>query len=93
MFGVRSSTVFAARFSLGSFLAQFFLERSRLNYRRFQFHMYVQHKLALGFVLISNGRRDEGLERIREFCSNTGATVDDQVFSACIRQVELHAVQ
>jgi len=63
---------------------EFFLERSRLIYRRFQFHNYVQHQLAHGFVNLLLGQRDEGLERIRAFCQNFGAEFNDRVLSGCI---------
>jgi hypothetical protein len=67
---------------------QVFLERSRLQYRRFAFHSYVQHQLVLGFVLILTGRRDEGLERIREFCRSKDADFENRVLSECIRHAE-----
>lgn len=50
--------------------------------------MYVQHKLVQGFVLIITGRRDEGLEKIREFCRSMKAEFDDRVLSECIRYAE-----
>jgi hypothetical protein len=69
---------------------QFFLERSRLQYRRFLFHNYVQHQLVFGFVLIMAGRRDEGLQRIREFCRGMDAEFEDRVLTECIHHAELH---
>jgi len=69
---------------------EFFLERSRLQYRRFGFDMYVQHQLVHGFVLIATGRRAEGLERIREFCQSMGAEFKDRVLSQCIDDAESH---
>ncbi len=68
----------------------FFLERSRLEYRRFTFDMYVQHQLVHGFVLIMTGHRDEGLEKIREFCQRMDADFEDRVLSECIRNAEVH---
>jgi hypothetical protein len=62
-----------------------FLERSRLEYRRFEFDMYVQHQLARGFVLLLTGQRDEGEKQIREFCRRMDAEFDDPVLSECIR--------
>ncbi len=69
---------------------QFFMERSRLEYRRFTFDMYVQHQLARGFVLVLTGRRDEGLEQIREFCRSMDAEFEDRILSECIRQAQSH---
>jgi hypothetical protein len=69
---------------------QFFVERSRLEYRRFGFDMYVQHQLVRGFVLLLTGRRDEGLEQIREFCLSMDAEFDDRVLSECIRHAQSH---
>lgn len=67
---------------------KFFLARSRLQYRRFTFDMYIQHQLIYGFVLIMTGRRGEGLEKIREFCRTLDAHFDDRVLSDCIRHAE-----
>ena len=67
---------------------QFFLERSRLQYRRFAFDMYLQHQLALGFVHLLTGERAEGVERIREFCRSMEADLDDRVLSECIRHAD-----
>ncbi len=71
---------------------QFFMERSRLEYRRFTFDMYVQHQLVRGFVLLLAGRRDEGLSQIREFCRIMDAAFDDQVLSQCIRHAQSHTM-
>ena len=68
---------------------QFFVERSHLQYRRFGFNMYVQHQLVQGFVLLLTGQRDEGLERIREFCRSFDLEFEDRVLSECIRHAEL----
>jgi hypothetical protein len=68
----------------------FFMERSRLEYRRFTFDMYVQHQLAIGFVLLLAGQRQEGLERIREFCRSMDADFEDRVLSECIRRADSH---
>ena len=67
---------------------EFFLERSRLQYQRFTFDMYVQHNLAHGFVLIATGRRDEGVQRIREVCRSMDVEFEDRVLSECIRRAE-----
>jgi hypothetical protein len=67
---------------------EFFLERSRLQYRRFLFHNYVQHQLAYGFVLIFMGQRDEGLKRIRRFCRDMDADFKNQILVECIRRTE-----
>ena len=75
--------------SMGDF-CRFFLERSRLEYRRFTFDMYVQHQLVHGFVLIMTGRRNEGLEMLREFCRRMEADFEDRVLSDCIRNAESH---
>jgi hypothetical protein len=64
---------------------QFFLERSRLDCRRFGFDNYVQHRLVHGFVLLLTGRRDEGLARIRKFCGSMDAEFEDRVLTDCIR--------
>jgi hypothetical protein len=64
---------------------QFFLERSRLEYRRFGFDMYVQHQLVLGFVLLFLGRREEGIQQIREFCRSMEAEFADRVLTEYIR--------
>lgn len=69
---------------------QLFLERSRLQYRRFGFDSYVQHQLASGFVRLLMGDRDEGLQLIRAFCQREAANFDDSVLSECIRQAEAH---
>jgi hypothetical protein len=69
---------------------RFFLERSQLQYRRFLFHNYVQHRLAFGFVLILTGRPNDGLERIRAFCRSREAEFDDRVLSECIRRAEAY---
>jgi hypothetical protein len=72
----------------------FFLERSNLRYRRFGFDNYTNVMLAFGFVLILIGKRDEGLEKIREFCKimevqfGKDAKFDDRVLSESIRYVE-----
>lgn len=67
---------------------KFFVERSRLKYRRLGFDMYVQHKLAHGFVLLLNGKNNEGLNCIREFCRTIGVEFDDRVLSECIRNAQ-----
>jgi len=69
---------------------QFFVERSRLEYRRFGFDMYVQHQLVRGFVFLLTGQRNEGLEQIRELCRSMDAEFEDQVLSECIRRAQLH---
>jgi hypothetical protein len=71
---------------------QFFLERSRLEYRRFTFDMYVQHQLVRGFVLLLIGQQDEGLERIREFCRSMDAEFEDRILSECIRHAQSHTM-
>jgi hypothetical protein len=71
---------------------QFFLERSRLEYRRFTFDMYVQHQLVRGFVLLLIGQQDEGLERIREFCRSMDAEFEDRILSECIRRAQSHTM-
>lgn len=70
--------------SLSDF-CRFFLERSRLEYKRFLFDNYVQHNLVFGFVLILTGKRDEGLERIRKFCRDMDADFDDKILQEAIR--------
>ena len=50
--------------------------------------MYVQHKLAHGFVLLLNGQNNEGLNCIREFCRTMGVEFDDRVLSECIRNAQ-----
>lgn len=67
---------------------KFFLERSRLQYRRFLFDMYTQHQLVSGFVYLLTGERAEGLERIRRFCASMGADCQDTVLLDCIRHAE-----
>lgn len=69
---------------------QFFIERSRLEYRRFTFDMYVQHQLIRGFVLLLAGERDEGLRQIREFCRSTDAEFANRILSECIRAAQSH---
>ena len=69
---------------------RFFLERSRLEYQRFAFHMYDQHQLVHGFVLLLTGQRDQGLAMIREFCRSMDAEFDDRVLSECIRHAQSH---
>jgi hypothetical protein len=69
---------------------EFFLERSRLRYRRFLFHNYVQHQLVHGFMLILKGQREAGLEKIREFCKSMDAELEDRVLSECIRHAQSH---
>ena len=68
---------------------RFFMERSGLEYRRFAFDTYTQHQLARGFVLLLTGRRDEGLDSIRQFCERVNAEFEDRVLSEYIR----HALQ
>jgi hypothetical protein len=70
---------------------QFFLERSRLEYRRFAFDMYVQHQLVRGFVLLLTGQQDAGLAQIREFCGSMGAEFEDRVLSECILHARSHS--
>lgn len=67
---------------------QFFVERSRLEYRRFQFDMYVQHQLVHGFVLLLTDRQDDGLEQIREFCRSMDVDFEDRILSECIRHAQ-----
>jgi len=67
---------------------QFFVERSRLEYRRFTFDMNVQHRLVRGFVLLLTGQRDAGLAQIREFCHSTDAEFDDRVLAECIHHAQ-----
>jgi hypothetical protein len=71
---------------------QFFMERSRLEYRRFTFDIYVQHQLVRGFVLLLTGKPDEGLAQIREFCSSMNAEFEDRVLSQCIRHAQSHTM-
>jgi len=66
----------------------FFLERSRLKYRRFTFDMYVQHQLSHGFVHILNGQKDDGVEMIHKFCKTMEANFADRILSECIREAE-----
>ena len=72
---------------------QFFLERSRLEYRRFTFDMYIQHQLVRGFVLLLTGRREEGLQQIREFCRSMDAEFEDRVLSEHIRHADPHGTR
>jgi hypothetical protein len=67
---------------------RFFLERSTLRYRRIQFHMYVQQKLAHGFVLILTGRRDEGKKMIGEFCEEWDMKRDNRILLEYIHCAE-----
>jgi hypothetical protein len=69
---------------------QFFVERSRLEYRRFGFDMYLQHQLVHGFVLFLTGRCDEGLKQIQEFCRSNGAEFEDRVLAECIHHAQSH---
>jgi len=64
-----------------------FLERSRLQYRRFPFDAYVQHQLVHGFVLLLNGNGDAGRAMIKAFCHRVGAEYDDPVLTECIRHI------
>jgi len=66
----------------------FFLERSRLTYHRFLFENYTAHLLTWGFVDLLNGRRKEGIKRIRSFCASFDAEPDDKVLAECIRNAE-----
>jgi hypothetical protein len=69
---------------------QFFLERSRLQYRRFTFDMYIQHQLVRGFVFLLTGRREEGLQQIRDFCRSMDAEFKDRVLTEYIRHADSH---
>lgn len=67
---------------------QFFLDRSRLHYRRFPFEAYISHQLAHGFVLIWTGQPDKGVERIRQFCRDMEMNFEDKVLSECIERAK-----
>lgn len=69
----------------------FFLERSQLKYRRFSFDMYVQHQLAHGFVLILTGHREDGLQKIKQFCTRTQTEYENRVLLNCIRDAHSYA--
>jgi len=60
---------------------RFFDERSQLKYRRFTFEMYVLHRLVHSFILLRSGRRDEGLERIREFCRSIDTDFENRILA------------
>lgn len=66
----------------------FFLERSQLHYRRFQFHSYIQHQLAMGFVLMLTGKRDEGRKKIQDFCSSFETDIDNRILEEYIANAE-----
>jgi hypothetical protein len=59
--------------------SQFFLERSQLQYRRFGFDMYTQHRISRGFLSLLEGREAEGLDLIRTFCAEEGLDQNDPV--------------
>jgi hypothetical protein len=63
---------------------RFFQERSALEYRRFQFFMYLQHRLTRGFVEILLGRFDEGQRQLAAFCAEHGVDYEDRTLTACI---------
>ena len=69
---------------------QFVAERSRLEYRRFGFDMYVQHQLVRGFVNLLTGQQDAGLEQIREFSRSMDSEFENQVLLECIRHAQSH---
>jgi hypothetical protein len=73
--------------SLNDF-CRLFVERSQLQYRRFAFDMYTQHRLVRGFVLLLTGQRSEGLKLIREFCRSMNIEFEHRVLSDCIRHAE-----
>ena len=68
---------------------EFFLERSRLNYRRFTFDMYLAHRLTGGFVSILKGRKSEGIEEIRDFCKATEVDFHDKILLEYIQQAQM----
>ncbi len=68
---------------------QFFLVRSRLQYRRFSFNNYLQHQLVFGFVLILTDQFDKGMERIRKFCRDRVMDFENRILMKYIRHAEL----
>lgn len=70
---------------------EFFLSYSRRGYPRFTFQ--VDHLLVHGFVLILTGKRDEGVEMIREFCRKMNADFEDKILLECIRNAEAYRVK
>jgi hypothetical protein len=62
-----------------------FDERSRLRYRRFQFHNYVQHGLVRAMMLMRAGRKEEGNQALEEFCRAFEIDPSDKVLVEYVR--------
>lgn len=67
---------------------EFFIERSRLEYRRFQFHNYDRHLFVHGFVQILNGRVDEGTRAVRQRCAELEIEFNDPVLTEALQLAE-----
>jgi hypothetical protein len=65
---------------------EFFLERSKLKYRRFEFLMYQQHQLAMGFVALLTGNRESGLNSIEQFCAEVSLPFEDKLLSEYLQK-------
>ena len=69
----------------------FFIERSKLRYRRFRFDQYLQHQLVLGFVLILMDQPDEGEQKIREFCKKMDLNFKDRILTEYVSAARSYA--
>lgn len=69
-------------------LANFYEERSHLEYRRFGFNNYIQNYLAWGLVLISLAQVEEGMKKINKFCDLFEVNKDDPFLLKAIENVK-----
>jgi hypothetical protein len=65
-------------------VAEFFHQRSNVQFRRFSLENYVQTHLAWGLCLLALGKRKEGEHHLEKYCAQFGVDRNDRV----LRQAE-----
>lgn len=70
-----------------------FDERSRLHFKRFQFHNYIQHGLVRAIMLLRAGRKPEGHQALDEFCRKFEFDPGDRILAEYIQLAADYAAQ
>jgi hypothetical protein len=72
-------------------LISLYEKRSRVRFRRFGLHNYIQTELAWGLSLIAIGNRPDGELHIKTFCEKFSVNAADQILQAAILEAERFA--
>lgn len=70
-----------------------FDERSRLQYKRFGFQNYIQHRLVRAMMLLRAGGKEEGHQALQEFCRASEIDPSDKVLTDYARLATDYAAQ